>query len=152
MRYLLDTGILLRLADGRDPLHAMVCSALAKLHRAGELFVVMPQKMAEFWNVCTRPASARGGWGLSHTEAVRRLESIEKTAEILADPPQAYVLWRQLVINHLVSGVQVHDARLVASMLSHGIQRLITLNPSDFQRYIAITAVTPEQVMAASFV
>lgn len=37
------------------------------------------------------------------------------------DTPQVYLEWRQLVVKHAVSGVQVHDARLVAGMKAHGI-------------------------------
>ena len=41
-------------------------------------------------------------------------------------------------------GVQVHDARLVAAMLVHGIPNLLTLNVTDFARYAdVITAVHP---------
>ena len=42
-----------------------------------------------------------------------------------------------------VSGVQVHDARLVAAMRVHGLDRLLTLNVADFSRYPGIVAVHP---------
>ena len=34
-----------------------------------------------------------------------------------------------------VGGSQVHDANIVATMLSYGERRLLTLNASDFRRY-----------------
>ncbi len=41
-----------------------------------------------------------------------------------------------------VSGVQVHDARLVAAMISHGATHILTFNTADFARY------APEGIMA----
>lgn len=32
--------------------------------------------------------------------------------------------WRRLVVNYGVSGVQVHDARLVATMLVHDVTHI----------------------------
>jgi predicted nucleic acid-binding protein len=49
-----------------------------------------------------------------------------------------YENWLGLVRDYRVTGVQVHDARLVASMLAHGIQSLLTLNSADFERYAKI--------------
>jgi hypothetical protein len=44
--------------------------------RVDEL-VMATQNLAEFWNVCTRPATARGGLGLSIAETDRRLSVLE---------------------------------------------------------------------------
>ena len=64
------------------------------------------------------------------------------------DNPTVYSEWRQLVLNHKVSGVQVHDARLVAMMKAHDITHILTFNTSNFSRYaqIGITAVHPTAV------
>jgi predicted nucleic acid-binding protein len=60
-----------------------------------------------------------------------------------------YEKWRQLVREYRVRGVQVHDARLVATMLVHRIPNLITLNVTDFARYAEIvTPVHPGSLIA----
>jgi ribosome maturation factor RimP len=48
-----------------------------------------------------------------------------------------------------VSGVKVHDARLVSVMLSSGLKRILTLNASDFRRYIGegIEVATPTDLV-----
>ncbi len=61
-----------------------------------------------------------------------------------------YGLWKGLVIQHAVKGVQVHDARLVAWMQAYGVSRLLTLNAADFARYPTITALAPQQLLATS--
>lgn len=47
-----------------------------------------------------------------------------------------------------VSGVKVHDARLVALMLTNDIVRILTFNAADFRRYqvLGIRAIDPGEV------
>jgi hypothetical protein len=47
-------------------------------------------------------------------------------------------------------GVQVHDARIVAWMITQSTARIITLNTSDFARYPEIIALAPETLLAQS--
>jgi predicted nucleic acid-binding protein len=54
--------------------------------------------------------------------------------------------WRTLLVTHGVSGVQVHDARLVAAMRVHSVKRILTFNDRDFVRYTDIEAVHPRAV------
>src|SRR5689334_3455332 len=127
MPFLADTGILLRLLERSDPQHALVRQAVRSLRSHGEQLVTAPQNAAEFWNVCTRPATARGGLGLTVAETDRRLRLIERLFHILPDAPASYAIWRQLTLAHSVLGVQVHDARLVAFMAAHSLTHLLTL-------------------------
>jgi len=41
-------------------------------------------------------------------------------------------------------GVQVHDAKLVASMTVYSVTHLLTFNVDDFKRYSGITAITSQ--------
>jgi predicted nucleic acid-binding protein len=148
MQILVDTGILLRLPNPADPLHATIDSAITAIQQRGDELVTAPQNLAEFWNVCTRPATARGGLGLSFGETDRRLRTIESTFAILAELAASYSVWRRLVVTQSVQGKQVHDARLVALMLASGITHILTLNGNDFARYPGITVIDPVGVPA----
>src|SRR5437870_83639 len=100
MLILIDTGILLRLLDRNDPQHAAVRQAIRLLRSRGDTLVLSSQTVAEFWNVCTRPATARGGLGLTVQETEHRVRVAERLFTVLPDTSAAYPLWRQLVVHH----------------------------------------------------
>ncbi|MFZ4575559.1 MAG: hypothetical protein ACOYN0_14270, partial [Phycisphaerales bacterium] len=52
-----------------------------------------------------------------------------------------------LVASHGAKGKSSHDARLVAAMQSHGIERVLTFNTADFQRYPGVVAMTPPDIV-----
>ena len=105
------------------------------------------QNFIEFWNALTRPIN-RNGFGLTPLETDRLLQRAERLFPLLPDLPTLYAEWRRLVVAYGVSGVQVHDARLVAAILSHGATHILTFNTADFARYASegIVAVDPETV------
>jgi predicted nucleic acid-binding protein len=149
MLVLLDSGILLRLVNRADPEHATIRAALRILKQRGDSLVTAPQNLAEFWNVCTRPASARGGYGLSVAQTTQRLRLLERLFQVLPETPASYPLWKQLVVAHGVMGVQVHDARLAALMEGQGVSHILTLNTADFARFSKIVAQSPAEVLRA---
>lgn len=143
---LVDTGVLLRAFDRSSPVQKTIFRALRKRWNQGDRFVTSHQNIAEFWNVATRPASARGGFGLSVDETLKRVQTIEKLGMVLPFTNACYAVWRQLLVTHSITGVSVHDARIAATMKTHGIAHLLTLNEADFQRYSGLTVWTPDSI------
>ena len=148
MNYLVDTNILLRLVDRTHPLHTTVRTAIRGLKQENHTLQIVPQNCAEFWNVMTRPID-RNGLGLIPTDVDRLLHLIERLFPVLPDVPEIYAEWRRLVVTFGVSGVQVHDARLVAAMNVNRITHILTLNTADFIRYASegIVAVNPATLL-----
>jgi hypothetical protein len=66
-----------------------------------------------------------------------------------ADPAYAIVrfilLWRRILIDHAVSGTQVHDARLVAAMTVHGVKRILTFNAETSRGIPALKPCIPHR-------
>ena len=87
-------------------------------------------------------------WDLRHWEQSILWRRAEQFFPLLPDLPAVYAKWRELVVNYGVLGVQVHDAKLVATMIVHGVTHILTFNTEDFSRYapIGIVAVDPETV------
>ena len=105
--------------------------AVRTLRAEGHRLRATSQNCVEFWNVATRPAD-RNGLRLEPADADRLLRLVERLFPVLADVPAVYPQWRQLVVAFGVSGVQVHDARLVAAMTVHGVSHILTFNVADF--------------------
>jgi len=146
MDILVDTGVLLRLTIRSDPGHPEARQSIRLLKSRGENLISLTQNAAEFWNVCTRPITARGGFNLSIQETTRRLHLVERLLEIRSDSKPIFEEWKRLVTQHSVRGVQVHDSRLVAAMNILRITHILTFNKRDFERYREITVVSPADV------
>ncbi len=145
MIWLADTNILLRLIESESAGHEEAKSSVDKLLKAGDTIYILLQNASEFWNVCTRP-SDKNGLGLSITQADVELSKIEQVFDLLHDTKDIYHIWRELIVNHSVSGVKVHDAKMAAAMMVHNIENLLTFNVDDFKRYRDINAVKPKDV------
>lgn len=145
--YLLDANILLRLAQSTHPAHTTVRNALQALRAGSANLVTAPQSLYEFWAVATRPAVARGGLGLSTAGATAYLNLYERHFAPLPEVP-LYSTWKRLVTAHGVSGLNSHDARLAAFMVTHGITHILTFNTADFTRFVSdgIVSVDPANV------
>jgi predicted nucleic acid-binding protein len=85
--------------------------------------------------VATRPVGSVNGLGLSAAAVAAEIATIERLFELAADDPAIYPIWKGLVVTRRVLGTQIYDARLVAAMLAHGIDRILTFNVADFSRY-----------------
>jgi predicted nucleic acid-binding protein len=142
---LIDSNVLIFSIQQGHPWHEESIKALEVFLEAEERVCVFLQNIAEFWNVCTRPAD-KNGLGLPAEETERRLTGLDSILTLLHDTAEVYPEWRKLVVQHGVKGIQVHDARLVAGMKVHGIDRILTYNPADFKRYAGITAVHPNSL------
>ncbi len=137
MIYLIDTNTLLRFADRTHPLYPIVRMTMDKLRNTGHQLQISSQNCIEFWNVATRPVT-KNGFGLTPATADHLLGLVEQIFPLLPDHPETYSIWRQLVLDFNVSGVQVHDAHLVAIMNANSITHILTFNTTDFTRYLTI--------------
>lgn len=95
--YLFDTNIFLRLAEKNSPERPIILNAIRKIRANNKTICYTPQILAEFWNVCTRPATSRGGFGLSIEQTERKVNLIQKYFEILPDTFQTFSEWREIV-------------------------------------------------------
>jgi predicted nucleic acid-binding protein len=142
---LIDTNILLRMTRRSDPQHKIVDNALARLAGQGTALHYTHQNIAELWNTMTRPI-ARNGLGLSVADAEREVRAIELGLSLLPDSAAVYKQWRRVVLQYAISGVQVHDARLAATMYVHGVNHILTLNVADFGRFDGLTPLHPDSI------
>jgi|SRR6267378_1307400 predicted nucleic acid-binding protein len=140
--YLVDSNVLLRWVKPDHNDYPAIVSAVDAILRQDGVLCYTSQNVAEFWNACTRPVD-RNGYGLSPRDTDRRARFFEEKLRLLPDGLAVHLTWRRLLVSNAVSGVQVHDARLVAAMQVHGVKRILTFNEKDFARYPEIEAFNP---------
>ena len=132
---LIDTSVLVRLANPHDQLHSQAVEAVRQLQQRHLMPYLTPQVVAEFWNVATRPVEANG-LGRDIENVINYVFALLENVYLLFDSEQSFYVWLYLVRACDVRGKQVHDARLVATMLSYGVRHLLTFNGDDFRRYV----------------
>ncbi len=142
MKFLCDTNVVLRYVNAADADHALVARYVDDLCAGGAELCIASQILFEFWSVATRPAETNG-LGLSIDKTRATIDAIRTSFGLLPDPVDLLERWLDLCTLHAVRGRQAHDARLVAFMVGHGIDRALTLNAGDFARYTEIKCVAP---------
>lgn len=145
--YLIDSNILIRWVQSVHSDFPAVERAIQTIEDRGDHLCYTSQNLGEFWNVMTRPKD-RNDFGLPPEAALIRAELIEAKFRLLPDNPSIHEEWRRLLVTYRVCGVQVHDARLVAAMIVHGVKRILTFNTRDFARFQQIEAIPPNHFPA----
>jgi predicted nucleic acid-binding protein len=131
--------------DRGDPASGTARRAIRNLAEAGHRLCIMPQIAAEFWVVCTK-SKQKNGLGYATSRVQRYIERFESLFSILFETEQAYREWKRLVMLHSVIGAEAHDTRLVAAMVIHGIENIVTFNGDDFKFYDGIRVIHPDQL------
>jgi predicted nucleic acid-binding protein len=136
-----DSNVLLHLTNEISTEHASASRAVRLLQDDDAILLYTSQNLAEFWNVCTR--TGPGGLGLSLQEAASRLTVVESQFSFMAETENTDEILKDLLIRYEVSGVQVHDARLAAGMLSNEVKEILSFDRNDFRRFKELSVIHP---------
>lgn len=147
MRILVDTNVVLRMADEGHPMHGEAFAAVDWLNANGHECVIVPQVLYEYWVVATRP-SENNGLGMTTATTDLAISKWTTAFRLLLDERGVFTHWRDLVVGNDVKGKTAHDARLVAAMQRHGVTNLLSFNKPDFTRFTSIRVFTPAEVLA----
>jgi predicted nucleic acid-binding protein len=134
-RCLVDTPLLVRLANSSDVLYPVALAAVTKLHLQGVQLCITPQNLNEFRNVATR-ANSENGLGYSIAQVEEKAEGFEALFTLLDDVSAIYGAWKTLVHQVGILGKQVHDARLIACCQVHSLDSVLTFNSQHFVRFL----------------
>ena len=74
----------------------------------------------------------------------------KRSFPVIPETPAIFPEWKRLVTLHRVSGLQVHDARIVAAMNVHRVKHILTFDAGDFKRYPGIQVFHPERILSGS--
>ena len=136
-----DTNVLVYATDPRSPLHTLATATLQHMGEQGLLLVVSPQVLREYLAVANRLPSA--GCGTPLNDVLDNIDSFRASFRVVADDPAVLDRLVTLIRQIPTAGRRVHDANIVATMLTHGVRRLLTHNTGDFERYAQLITIVP---------
>ena len=133
----LDTNVLLTATDRSRPDHLSARRLLSLARRGGFHLAVSGQVVREYLVVATRPTNANG-LGLGVPDALRNVAQFRRRTVLLDENEAVSNRLTALIASCATAGKRIHDANIVATMLTHGIALLVTQNREDFEGFPGI--------------
>lgn len=128
-----DTNVLLLATSSRRVGHARAVTLLDAGFADRSLYL-SGQVLREYLTVATRPAEVNG-LGLTAADALGNATQFVERSHVLPEDESVREALFRLLESVPCLGKQVHDANIAATMVAHGLRRLVTLNPRDFERF-----------------
>ena len=129
----IDTNVLVYSRAVESPDHHAARSKLKWASHQPEPLRISRQVVREYLAVVTRPQP----WPFSITreDALNDAQRLVNTFQVLEDGPIVTETLITLCREVVVAGKHIHDANIVATMLTYGERRILTFNTTDFRRY-----------------
>jgi predicted nucleic acid-binding protein len=133
-RAMLDTNVLLAATDEGRAEHEQALEIVNDWPSRGTTLYTSGQIMREYLAVATRPAE-ENGLGLKLADALANVRALRERTSLLTEDGKVADRLLALLDGIECGGKQVHDANVVATMLVHGIDAVVTINLDDFTRF-----------------
>jgi predicted nucleic acid-binding protein len=133
-RAVLDTNVLLAATDEARQEHEHAVAAINLWPASGLVLYTSGQIMREYLAVATRPVD-QNGLGMARPDAVANVRALRARLNLLAEDIKVSDRLLELLETIECAGKQIHDANVVATMLVHGIDTVVTMNVDDFARF-----------------
>lgn len=126
----IDTNVLIYSTVSGNPWYDTARSWLITLYDQDIHLYVSPQILREYLVVLTRGQVFTVQFTVE--QAMAALETLLLSIEVLDETQLTAILLRDLVRRYQVKGKRIHDANVVATMMTHHITSLVTYNHVDF--------------------
>lgn len=137
-----DTNLLVYAHREDSPHHDQALAVLSDLARGRQDWAITWPSIHEFLAVVTHPRIYQPPTASSTAlEAVAALTSSPRL-HLLAETPQHATILTELMATGTVVGPRVHDARIAAICLGHGVTSLLSAD-RDFSWFPALKVVNP---------
>ena len=136
-----DTNVLAYSQQALSPFHGPAVAKLTGLRAAGHELWISRQILREYLAGLSRPGLLLVP--VPMPGLVNDVRLFATTYRIAEDGPAVTTELLTLLTTIPAAGKQVHDTNIVATMLAHGISRLLTHNVADFNRFGGHITVEP---------
>jgi len=135
-----DTNILVYTTDTLSSWHELAKNRLQAARHRGDHLVISPQILREYIATATRSVI---GAPAPMSQILANVADFRRTFALVEETDAVMTELVALLGQVAVAGKQVHDTNIVATMLAHGIRRLLTNNETHFNRFSAWITVVP---------
>lgn len=142
-----DTNVLVYANLTSAPFHADARRFILMFQSVGTDLWINRQVLREYLAVVTRQTFVSP---LPVAQAISDIRQFEQQFTIADETTAVTTMLLTLLQSIPLGGKQVHDANIVATMLVHGVERLLTHNVSDFMRFSHLVTVVPIVTSSAS--
>ena len=127
-----DTNVLIYANVIETPLHKQALAAINAAREAGREIWISRQVIREYLVTLTRPQAFMQ---LPRKMVLEQIAQFSQRLEVTDDTAAVTGQLIKLMGDFQIGGKQVHDANIVASMLTYDISCLLTHNVKDFERF-----------------
>jgi predicted nucleic acid-binding protein len=138
---LIDTNVLVYALDADAPQHAASRALLEAAREGSTTLYVTSQILCEFYSIVTN--ARRVARPRTPGDASGAISGLLAFLHVLPIPAHAIEGWLSLLRRHPVTGGDVFDLQIVATMQANGVQRIYTFNTDDFEAFSELSVVTP---------
>jgi predicted nucleic acid-binding protein len=135
----IDTNVLIysTFPDFEPEKHIQSLETLNQLLQADTPLFVSSQILREFFAIATNGSIFKKP--LNHKQAVGKIQEFLKGFTLLLEKETTIQTLMELIEKHAVLRHKIHDLNIAATMMDHGISRLLMYNKKDFKRIRSIT-------------
>jgi predicted nucleic acid-binding protein len=142
----LDTNILVYASVVEAPFHEVALNAIEVFEQRGIELWISRQVLREYLATLTRPQTFTNP--IPITTLIVAVQSFETRFRVAEDNAQITEELLSLLEQVAAGGRQIHDANIVATMQTYGVNQLLTNNVDDFNRFSHLITVLPLAVGA----
>ena len=138
---IVDANVLVYALHADAPQHAASRALLDAARTSATTLYVTSQILCEFYSIVTN--ARRVSKPRSPEDAVRAISTLLTFLHVLPVPARTVDAWLELLRRDPVTGGDVFDLQIVATMQANGIQRIYTFNADDFAVFPELAVLTP---------
>ena len=138
---MVDTNVLVYALDADAPQHAAARALLEAGRDPASTLYVTPQILGEFYAIVTNPRRVLKP--RSSAEAGAAIADLLTYVHVLPVPTRSIDVWLELLRRNPVTGGDVFDVQIVATMQANGVERIYTFNTGDFAAFGELAVVAP---------
>lgn len=138
---IVDANVLVYALDADTPQHLASRSLLDAGRTGATTLYVTSQIFCEFYSIVTNPR--RVTKPRSAADAISAIGGLLSFLHVLPIPARAVEEWLELLRRRPVTGGEVFDLQLAATMIANGVQRIYTFNTADFEAFKELVVLTP---------